>query len=229
MKSVKLINSKDLVKLNNDSFLKFGSKLIRLTLNENLFVETQSGSMYVDTKHCSDLSVEGTNAIRVPDSVVSHISTIGTNHSVTVPQNRKKAKVVTDMTTKARRSVRKKSTLFRKLLKFGIITEKWKHPISILDSGNLSDPIRFFYGSCKNKKDCYKNDASKYTLDDIEWTFLLGNKERIFESDVILECHSGQTPIMDIFSKRERDEFNSAKDALNKLEDMRCIKDQASK
>ena len=33
VKSVKLINSNDLVKFNNDSFLKVGSKLIRLTLN----------------------------------------------------------------------------------------------------------------------------------------------------------------------------------------------------
>ena len=34
---------------------------------------------------------------------------------------------------------------------------------------------------------------------------------------------------MDIFSNREREEFSSAKDALIKLEDMRCTKDQASK
>ena len=32
-----------------------------------------------------------------------------------------------------------------------------------------------------------------------------------------------------IFFPKERDEFNSAKDALNELEDMKCIKDQASK
>ena len=136
--------------------------------------------------------------------------------------------MVTDVKTKAKRSLRKKSTLFKKLSNSGLISDKWKQPISILDKGNLSDPIMFFYGGCSCKKDHFKNDASKYTLDDIEWTFLIGNKERIFDSDVILECHSGKTPIMDIFSNNERKEFNSAKDALDKLEDMRCTKDGAS-
>ena len=126
--------------------------------------------------------------------------------------------MVTDVKTKARRGLCKKSTLFKKILNFGVITEKWKQPISILDKGDSSDPIKFFYGGCNCKKYCYKKDASKYTLDDIEWTFLLGNKERIFDSDVILECHSGKTLIMDIFSNREREEFNSAKDAFIKLE-----------
>ena len=228
IKSVKLINANDLVKLNDNSFLKVGSKLIRLTTNENLFVEPQSGRMYVDTNALSTSNSEESNAIRVPNSVVSHVSTIGTNHSVTVPHNRKKAKVVSDIKTKAKRSLRKKSTLFKKLCNLGLISEKWKQPISILDKGNLSDPIRFFYGSCNCKSDQFKNDASTYTLDDIEWTFLIGNKERIFDSDVILECHSGKTPIMDIFSNNERKEFNSAKDALDKLEDMRCTKDKAS-
>ena len=47
-----------------------------------------------------------------------------------------------------------------------------------------------------------KKSLYGYTLDNIEWTFSLGNKVRVFDSDIILECHSGKTPIVDVFFRR---------------------------
>ena len=228
IKTVRLINMNDIVKLNNDEFYKMGNKLFKLTLNENLFIESSSGNKYVDVTNLIQIGNNQSNTIRVPDSV-SHVSTIGTNVSIPAAPKRKKAKVM-EVSEKKKWPFRgrKKSTLFKRLLKYNVVTEKWRNPISVLDKGSLDDPIMFFYQSCHNKTGCYKDDVSKYTLDDLEWTFLVGNKARVFDSDLILECHSGKTPIVDIFSEEERNEFRSAKDALNKLEDMRCFKNDAS-
>ena len=227
IKSVKLINANDVIKLNTDEYYKSGNKLVKLVINENLFVEPSSGSKYVDVSQLNQDSMIESNAIRVPDSI-SHVSTIGTNISLPFAPNSKKFKAKANFKVKTCSRGRKKSSLFKQLCYHDIITPKWNNSIFVLDKGNPDEPIRFFYQGCRNKKDCYKKDSSKYTLDNIEWTFRLGNKERMFDSEVILECHAGHTPILDIFSDEERHERLYAKAKLDELEDIRCTKNNAS-
>ena len=104
------------------------------------------------------------------------------------------------------------------MLKNGIITQKWRQPISVLDQGNVEDPIIFYFTKIATIRRIVTRKMYPNTL----LMILSGHLLRVFNSDIVLECHSGKTLVVNVFSDKERNEFKSAKDGLNDLEDIRC-------
>ena len=96
--------------------------------------------------------------------------------------------------------------------------------VIIADIKSKNDPKTFYYRSVAPKKDHFKEDHRKYRLSDLEWTFHCCNMDKVFDSETLLQCRTGATPVLDIFTDEERASFNSAKKELNELEDLRCEK-----